>query len=488
MRELSSSINNKHHLLFFILIAILALRWVAVIFSPLELVVDEAQYWLWSKTLDFGYYSKPPLISWLISISQSIFGDEAWAARLFAAPFNVATSYILFLSGKKLFNESAGIWAAVFWVFLPATSLGSFIISTDTPLIFFWSLGLLIIAKCKESQSFRKKLCLFFFSGMILGFGMLSKYAAIYFPLSIVIWFLWEEKINYKKNIQLICIFFLGFLIITSPNIIWLIDNHFVSLIHLTHNANLEDPTYKLSSVFFFWASQIGVLGPILFFLVLNVFLIDIPHKKFLLSFSIPVLVIISFQAFAKEANANWAIVGYPSLIILTAGYLSQSGKVLTRLGKSAVTINVSISIALILVALTGTFGPFEPKSDPLRKLRGWGLLAEDIEKLGSETGAKTVVADSRETAAMLSYKMKDSLINVKIFDKNGHPDNHYELERPFNQYSALPAIALSKTLDKNLPDFIIWEGPISLSSHSISKLKSRRIYMFLGRKITDHQ
>ena len=32
-------------------------RLVALFRTPLELYPDEAQYWLWSRALDFGYYS-----------------------------------------------------------------------------------------------------------------------------------------------------------------------------------------------------------------------------------------------------------------------------------------------------------------------------------------------------------------------------------------------------------------------------------------------
>ena len=43
------------------LVAFAALRTASLVFSPLELGVDEAQYWLWSTGFDFGYYTKPPL-------------------------------------------------------------------------------------------------------------------------------------------------------------------------------------------------------------------------------------------------------------------------------------------------------------------------------------------------------------------------------------------------------------------------------------------
>jgi 4-amino-4-deoxy-L-arabinose transferase-like glycosyltransferase len=54
--------------------ALTAARLVALFRTPLELYPDEAQYWLWSRTLDFGYYSKPPVIAWAIWATTAIGG------------------------------------------------------------------------------------------------------------------------------------------------------------------------------------------------------------------------------------------------------------------------------------------------------------------------------------------------------------------------------------------------------------------------------
>ncbi|MET0689113.1 MAG: hypothetical protein ABWY38_07955, partial [Methyloceanibacter sp.] len=43
---------------------LLAVRLAAVHASTTDLVLDEAQYWTWSRALDFGYFSKPPMIAW----------------------------------------------------------------------------------------------------------------------------------------------------------------------------------------------------------------------------------------------------------------------------------------------------------------------------------------------------------------------------------------------------------------------------------------
>ena len=34
---------------------------------------DEAQYWFWSRDFAFGYYSKPPMIAWVIGAIISSF-------------------------------------------------------------------------------------------------------------------------------------------------------------------------------------------------------------------------------------------------------------------------------------------------------------------------------------------------------------------------------------------------------------------------------
>ena len=49
-----------------------------------ELGVDEAQYWVWSQDLSLGYYSKPPLIAWIIWITHLAIGHSSFGVRIFA--------------------------------------------------------------------------------------------------------------------------------------------------------------------------------------------------------------------------------------------------------------------------------------------------------------------------------------------------------------------------------------------------------------------
>src|SRR5438067_1594205 len=59
--------------------AVLRLVYLAVD-CPLDLAPDEAHYWDWSRHLDWSYYSKGPLVAYLIRASLAFTGD--WFTRL----------------------------------------------------------------------------------------------------------------------------------------------------------------------------------------------------------------------------------------------------------------------------------------------------------------------------------------------------------------------------------------------------------------------
>src|SRR5437868_9195461 len=84
-------------------------RLVAIFTTPLQLYPDEAQYWLWSRTLDFGYYSKPPVIAWAIWATTAIGGDaEPWV-RLSADLFQAGATFVVFPIGRRRYGPAAGL-------------------------------------------------------------------------------------------------------------------------------------------------------------------------------------------------------------------------------------------------------------------------------------------------------------------------------------------------------------------------------------------
>ena len=128
-------------------------RCFAIIKSPLELSADEAQYWLWSNHLSWGYFSKPPLIAWLISFSNHVLGVSVFSIRILAPIFHGITTIFIFYLAKEVSNKSqlTQFLSALTWLTLPIIGVGSFLMSTDTPLMLLWTIGLLSIFNAYKS-------------------------------------------------------------------------------------------------------------------------------------------------------------------------------------------------------------------------------------------------------------------------------------------------------------------------------------------------
>ncbi|MEL6520140.1 MAG: glycosyltransferase family 39 protein, partial [Pseudomonadota bacterium] len=102
-------------------------------FNSTDLFVDEAQYWFWGQNLAFGYYSKPPLIGWVIRAFTEIAGsDSVFWVRLPGALFHAATALILAAITAPENGRRVAVFVAAAYVSLPMVTVGSFLISTDT--------------------------------------------------------------------------------------------------------------------------------------------------------------------------------------------------------------------------------------------------------------------------------------------------------------------------------------------------------------------
>src|SRR5262245_15573697 len=52
-----------------------------IFITTIELRVDEAYYWTWSKEDVISYLDHPPMIAWLIRLSTSVLGDTNFGVR-----------------------------------------------------------------------------------------------------------------------------------------------------------------------------------------------------------------------------------------------------------------------------------------------------------------------------------------------------------------------------------------------------------------------
>ncbi|HIP47304.1 MAG TPA: phospholipid carrier-dependent glycosyltransferase, partial [Campylobacterales bacterium] len=134
-----------------VLVSLLVLFWVyrliVLLNAPYDLYLDEAYYFNWAQNVDWGYYSKPPMLSWLIYLTTSLFGDGQVAIKIGSMILYPITTYVIYLIGLELFDKKVAFYSALIFFTLPSVWMSSMIISTDVVLLLFWSLALLFFIK-----------------------------------------------------------------------------------------------------------------------------------------------------------------------------------------------------------------------------------------------------------------------------------------------------------------------------------------------------
>ena len=414
----------------FILIIITIVRIYSLHLSPIELSVDEAQYWHWSRNIDFGYFTKPPLIAWMVAFSTLIFGNAEWAIRLFSPITHLFISLVLWVTAKFTFGSNSGKVAALIWIFMPAASLGGFIISTDTPLLLFWSLSLFfLLISIRQNSSFSS-----LFVGIFLGFAFLSKYAALYFLIFLIIWWLIYDRSTFLGIKNILIILFTSALI-ASTNLYWNYLNDFATVNHTISNANLSVLTLNYNNVIDFLSSQFLVFGP-LFFLLYLLVIIDSLFKDrditLLAMMSFPIIILITVQSFLKIANANWAVTAYVGATLIISYYATLTRnsvfKIFFYLG---LFLNISISAYILMITINGSFYPLNLKSNPLRKNLGFENLASKIHETFIEEKISKIIFEKRGDISRFNYYLNryDNDLENKIFIKTNSliPGNFYE-------------------------------------------------------------
>src|SRR5438067_2271821 len=160
--------------------AITAARLVWLAGQSADLYPDEAQYWFWALHPALGYYSKPPLIAWLIALTTGVLGDSEFAIRLSAPVLHAVAAGFVYAAAARLYDSRTGFWSSLAYASLPGVSLSAFIISTDAVLLPCWAAAVYAFIRAREPGGGRWWVVVGFSAGM----GLLAKYAMAYWLLS----------------------------------------------------------------------------------------------------------------------------------------------------------------------------------------------------------------------------------------------------------------------------------------------------------------
>ncbi|OOG26403.1 glycosyl transferase family 39 [Thioalkalivibrio denitrificans] len=409
-----------------------AYRLILLATFPYDLYGDEAQYWTWAQAPDWGYFSKPPVIAWLITFTTAFCGDSHFCIKLGSPLLHAGTGLVLFAVARRLFDARTGFWVAALYGLMPAISLSTMVISTDAPLLFFWAVGLYALLRALGEGAWRWWLL----AGLALGLGMMSKYNMVIFFVSALLFVLATPR--HRHWITSPRPWVAGVLagVVYLPNLLWNAATGFVSYRHTQDISRVDEARWSFDGLIDFVVSQFGVFGPILFAVLLFLLVLRLPglwsqeRPRFLLAFVLPWLAIVAAISLASRVHANWAAPIYLTALILVCAWLLERGRVGRLLLAATVAIHLLIAGGLYhydtLVRAAGV--ELTGRTDPFKRVRGWSELGAAVEAVQAHHPDALLMTQERFLTAQLMYYVEPRMQTVVKWNPDGVVRDHYDL------------------------------------------------------------
>jgi 4-amino-4-deoxy-L-arabinose transferase-like glycosyltransferase len=411
-----------------IIAVVTAVRIAVLVLSPLDLYPDEAQYWWWSQNPDWGYFSKPPMIGWVIWLTTAFFGNAEWAIRIGSPILHAATALLVFGIARRAFDGRIGLFSALAYLTTPGVSYSSGLISTDVPLLFFWATALYAFIRAMDDPRWRWAVL----AGIAFGLGLEAKYAMFYLLLCAGI-----AAIVSKDARRVVlsgrgaAILVIGLLLLL-PNVLWNAAHHFPTVAHTEHNADWSAAKYSLGELFSFIGGQFGVFGPLLMVgLLLALWNLargpQRPSKSLvLLAFCAPPLALIVIQSFISEANANWAATAYVAATPLAVAALAGIWN--ARLLWISFAFDSVVMAALWLILLSPHTADVMGVGNAFKRMEGWEQLGNAVAERADAGHYAIISAANRSIMAELLYYAAPRTAFVRMWDKDLHDDDHFQM------------------------------------------------------------
>jgi 4-amino-4-deoxy-L-arabinose transferase-like glycosyltransferase len=436
--------------------------------SPLDLAQDEAHYWDWARNLDWSYYSKGPLVAWLIRGSLELFGplsisltDSTVLAIRFPAVLCGAAllAAIYTLTVQSTGRDSLAFATTAVTAAMPAVTAAGILMTIDAPFVTLWAWACVF----GHAALFGNRPWAWPALGLTLGLGILAKYTMLVWPASAVLFCLFTPT---YRNVLIRPGMWLAAAVAALcclPILIWNIQNDWVSLRHVAGQAGVTAPEAKgvirwLGPLEFLGA-QMGV-GLGIFFVVLIRSLFSHrpgaeadPKRLYLWWLCTPTFALFLLVSFRVGIQVNWPAAGYVSGMVLSAIWLAERIATPENRGwKIAVLAGAVVAFLGTVVALQPStmkpvvgrlVGPATEKSpapmrrwDPTCRLRGWKWLAGEVDRMRDELtkrdGMEPVLAVDRwNKAGELGYYCRGNPTVVCLGRAVGDRYSQYDLWRP---------------------------------------------------------
>jgi 4-amino-4-deoxy-L-arabinose transferase-like glycosyltransferase len=311
-------------ILFFILRCVLAFI--------LELGNDEAYYWTYSKFLKWNYFDHPPIIAYIIRIfsgNLSLQHYEGFIRLGSVAGFALSTWFI-YKTTEMIHSARAGwITACLYSTSFYGGIMAGLHAMPDAPQMVFWTFCLWMLAKLLADN---QKWTTWILFGIGAGLCIMSKVHGVFLWFGFGLFILLLKR-SWLVKPQLYTALLLT-LLITSPILVWNIQNEFATYLFHSSRVTIDKFTINYIAIFEELAGQFFFNNPFHVIIIITA-LLDIwksrqLHKDPLVLFNfiaLPLALLLLFIALFRDTLPHWNGPAYITLLPLAGIYLAGKNK-----------------------------------------------------------------------------------------------------------------------------------------------------------------
>lgn len=368
-------------------VAVIAVRCIAAVW--VNLLPEEAYYWMYAKRPATGYYDHPPMVAWTIFLGIKVLGDTELGVRLVTLLLGLGSIGLMDWLGRAWIGRAAGWGAAAFLAVLPGYHFNGVLTTPDAPLIFFTLVVLVAVTAAVQSGHG----AWWYLAGIGLGGALLSKYTGLALAVSTALFLLLDrDRRRWFRRPQPYLALVLAF-VTFLPVILWNARHEWASFRFQTSGRMAQD-SGSLATVAEFLGYQLLLMTPaVLAGVVVAVWFGFRQNRwrrsalwQFALCYSVPLLVIVGFYAFRTELKMNWLLPGYLSLLPATVGLVrswlrrSGSGGPVRAAWRWFVQASLAAAVALDVAVLGYLTFPL-PGLPRISRVHPWPDLGRRVEQ-----------------------------------------------------------------------------------------------------------
>jgi len=380
-----------------------ALRYWFVDSGQLNLVQDEAQYWDWIRRPQLSYYSKGPLIAWVITLWCKVFGSTELGVRFGAIIGMTGIQTALYIGISRVWREyRLAVYALCIMATMPLLNGLGIMMTTDNPLILCWTVAFFALsAATRNRPDHTPSNWPFIILAVCLALGILAKYMMLAF---LGLGFVYALILQFRGQLprrfwgRFLLASAIGTTVGMLPILLWNMQNDWVGFKHVAKLSAGKDKPFspRIGPFFEMFGAQIGLFAPWWFVFIcmggwraikksvigpIGSFDEKYRHRLQATLFFWPLWLTITFWSIKSHTEANWTAVSFMGAAIL-GGLALRNWWTNPARSTGGRTFLAGTAAALTLIIFLSPLIPVPAEYNLTNRLKGWEDLGQEVQRV----------------------------------------------------------------------------------------------------------